>query len=63
MDAGGVWLEPSDFDFGDIKYSIGVGLGFDIPRLGPMRFDYGFPLNPDGDQGSGRLHLQTSVRF
>lgn len=63
MDAGGVWLEPSDFDFGDVKYSIGVGLGFDIPRLGPMRFDYGFPLNPDGDQGSGRLHLQTSVRF
>lgn len=63
VDAGGVWRETSDFDIGDMKYSIGVGLGFNIPRLGPIRIDYGFPLNPDEDQGSGRLHLQTGLRF
>lgn len=62
-DAGGVWETTSDFDFGDMRYSVGVGLGFNIPRIGPIRLDYGFPLNPDEDQGSGRLHLQGGFRF
>lgn len=63
VDAGGVWREAGDFDIGDMKYSVGLGLGFNIPRLGPIRLDYGVPLNPDEDQGSGRLHLQTGLRF
>ena len=62
-DAGGVWETASDFDFGGMRYSVGVGLGFNIPRIGPVRLDYGFPLNPDEDQGSGRLHLQGGFRF
>lgn len=63
VDSGGVWSEAGDFDFGDIKYSAGLGLGFDVPRLGPFRLDYGVPINPDDDQGSGRLHLTTGFRF
>lgn len=63
VDAGGVWLEPSDFGFGDVRYSAGVGIGFDIPRMGPIRLDYGYPLNADEDQGSGRFHLQGGFRF
>lgn len=63
LDSGGVWLEPSDFDFGDMRYSVGLGIGFDIPMMGPIRLDYGFPLNPDDDQGSGKLHLQGGFRF
>ncbi len=63
FDSGGVWLVPEDFSFGDFKYSVGVGLGLQVPFLGPLRIDYGFPLNPDSDQGSGRLHLQSSLRF
>lgn len=62
-DAGGVWETTSDFDIGDMRYSVGLGIGFNIPRIGPIRLDYGFPLNPDGDQGSGRLHLQGGFRF
>ncbi len=62
-DAGGVWLEPADFGFDEFRYSVGVGFGVDIPKMGPIRVDYGFPLNPEGDQGSGRLHLQTGFRF
>jgi outer membrane protein insertion porin family len=62
-DAGGVWYEPSDFDFGDIRYSVGLGVGVNVPLMGPIRVDYGFALNPDKDQGSGRLHLQTGFRF
>ena len=48
---------------GDIKTAIGLGFGVDVPRLGPVRIDYGYPLNPDDDQGSGRIHLMTGVRF
>ncbi len=63
LDSGGVWLVPDDFNFDDFKYSVGVGLGLQVPFLGPLRVDYGFPLNPDGDQGSGQLHLQSSLNF
>lgn len=62
-DGGGVWMEPGDFDTKDLRYSVGVGFGLQVPFLGPLRIDYGFPLNPDDDQGSGQLHLQTSLRF
>ena len=63
VDGGGVWLEPSDFGFGDMKYAAGVGIGFDVPMMGPIRLDYGVPLNGDEDQGSGRFHLQGGFRF
>ena len=63
VDSGGVWSEVGDFSFGDIKYSAGLGIGFDVPRLGPFRLDYGVPINPDDDQGNGRLHLATGFRF
>ncbi|MDZ4861660.1 MAG: outer membrane protein assembly factor BamA [Candidatus Hydrogenedentes bacterium] len=63
IDTGGAWKEFSDFGFGDIQYSVGVGVGFDVPMMGPIRLDYGFPLNPDDDQGSGKLHLQGGFRF
>ena len=63
MDSGGVWREPSDFGFGDMKYSVGFGLGFDVPMMGPIRLDIGFPLNPDEDQDSYKLHLQGGFKF
>lgn len=64
VDSGGVWADAGDFDFGDFRYSAGLGLGFNVPMLGPIRVDYGYPLNPDNDQSSsGRLHLATGFRF
>ena len=63
IDAGGVWAQADDFSFGDYKWSVGVGIGANIPRLGPVRLDYGIPLNPDEDQGSGRFHIMTGFRF
>lgn len=62
IDAGGVW-DDDDFDFGEMRYSAGIGIGMEVPRLGPIRVDYGFPLNPDEDQGSGRMHLISGIRF
>jgi len=63
FDAGGVWEYFKDIKPGDIKCSVGLGLGVDVPRIGPIRVDYGFALNPDEDQGRGRLHLMTGFRF
>jgi outer membrane protein insertion porin family len=62
LDAGGIW-DDSDFDFGEMRYSAGIGIGMEVPRLGPIRVDYGIPLNADEDQGSGRLHLISGIRF
>ncbi len=64
VDSAGVWADTSDFSFGDMKHGAGVGLGVDVPRIGPIRVDYGYPINPDGDQSSsGRLHMTTGFRF
>ncbi|HIJ65258.1 MAG TPA: outer membrane protein assembly factor BamA [Candidatus Hydrogenedentes bacterium] len=60
-DNGGVWETIGDFDLSNYKHSVGLGLGVDVPVMGPVRIDYGFPINPDSDQGSGRLHF--NVRF
>jgi len=62
-DAGGVWASAGDFAIEDMKHSVGIGIGVDMPRIGPIRVDYGFPVNPEGYQGSGRLHLTTGFRF
>jgi outer membrane protein insertion porin family len=63
VDAGGVWRTTSDFDLGDMKYGAGLGVGVDVPRLGPVRLDYGVAINPDDDQGSGRWHFVTGFRW
>ena len=63
VDAGGLWFDIDDFDPSDFKYSVGIGFGLQVPFLGPLRIDYGYPLNPDGHQGSGRLHLQSLINF
>jgi len=64
FDSGAVFLQPDDFDFGEFRFGTGVGVGFNLPLIGPLRVDYGFPLNPDSTQSdSGRIHLQSSLRF
>ena len=54
----------SSRDANQALYSDNYGLGFrlNIPRLGPLRLDYGIPINHDtGISGSGRF--QFSVGF
>jgi len=63
FDSGGAWEYLKDVNPKDLRYSVGLGLGIDIPFMGPIRIDYGFALNPDEDQRTGRLHLMTGIRF
>jgi outer membrane protein insertion porin family len=61
-DFGNVYLKSYDFDFGNFSDNWGVGIRLNIPRLGPLRLDYGIPLRHTSDvSGSGKF--QFSVGF
>lgn len=65
-DIGNVYLNSYSFDLqpGQATYSDDVGVGFriNIPRLGPLRLDYAFPLSHDaGVSSAGKF--QFSVGF
>jgi outer membrane protein insertion porin family len=62
FDFGQAWEQIGNFGEGRLNTSVGVGFGLRTP-VGPIRLDYGFPLNPDDDQGSGRLHFTTGISF
>ncbi len=62
FDFGQVWEEVDDFGQSKINTSVGLGIGLRTP-IGPLRLDYGFPLNPDDDQGNGRIHFTTGLSF
>jgi outer membrane protein insertion porin family len=62
FDFGQVWRDIGDVGQGKINTAIGVGVGLRTP-VGPIRLDFGVPLNPDDDQGSGRVHFTTGISF
>jgi outer membrane protein insertion porin family len=62
-DMGNVYYQS--YDFNVTRYSSDVGLGFrlNIPRLGPLRFDYGIPLQDStGRAGSGRFNFTVGYQ-
>lgn len=61
-DIGNVYIEPYDFDFGNYSDNWGVGIRLNIPRLGPLRLDYGIPITHE-DNVSGGGKFQFSVGF
>jgi outer membrane protein insertion porin family len=60
QDSGTAWPDLADLDPGDLKFSAGVGIGIKTP-IGPLRVDYGIPINPDSDQGTGRVHFRVGL--
>jgi len=48
LDAGNVWAETMDINLRDLRYAIGPGLRYETP-IGPIRFDFGWQLNPNPD--------------
>lgn len=46
FDAGNVYSEHGDWDFGDIKKSVGFGFRWLSP-MGPLRLEWGYNLDPE----------------
>ncbi|MDE3155974.1 MAG: BamA/TamA family outer membrane protein [Acidobacteriota bacterium] len=45
LDLGNVWRQPDTFQLADLRYAVGAGLRYETP-VGPIRFDFGYQLNP-----------------
>jgi outer membrane protein insertion porin family len=58
-DIGNVYAESYDFDFKDYLDNWGFGVRLNIPRLGPLRLDYGIPITHPGASGSGKFQFSV----
>src|SRR6266511_3571389 len=61
-DTGFVNSDQWSFGFNHIASDIGIGLRLDLP-IGPLRLDYGFPLQRDGYNGGGRFNFNVGYQF
>ena len=66
VDAGNVWPDAWQFKLGDLRYAVGPGLRYQTP-IGPVRFDFGYQLNPipgllvNGEPQSRRWRIHFSI--
>jgi len=65
FDTGNVWRRMEDVGTGNFKSSFGFGARIKTP-IGPVRLDYGIPLNKEPGEESkspGRFHFSISHGF
>jgi outer membrane protein assembly factor BamA len=66
VDAGNVWSAAWDVHLDDLRYSVGPGLRYQTP-IGPIRFDFGYQLNPipgliiEGQPETRRWRVHLSI--
>jgi len=66
LDGGNVWATSMSFNLRDLRYAIGPGLRYQTP-IGPIRFDFGWQLNPipgltvDGQPQTRRWRVHFSI--
>jgi len=66
LDAGNVWADSWGIRLGDLLYAVGPGLRYQTP-VGPIRFDFGYQLNPtpellvNGNPQTRRFRLHFSI--
>jgi outer membrane protein insertion porin family len=61
-DAGFVNLDSWSFGFQHFASDIGVGIRLNLP-IGPLRLDYGYPLQRDGYHGGGHFNFSVGYQF
>ena len=63
FDMGNVFYDSYDFKAHRFASDAGLGLRLNIPRLGPLRFDYGIPIHdPDNRGGGGRFNFTVGYQ-
>ncbi len=64
FDTGNVWSKVGDYGQGGLKSGTGVGLRVKTP-IGPIKLDYGIPLNKQSGQTSrnGKFYFSVSRGF
>ena len=61
-DTGFVNTNPWDYNFNNVASDIGFGLRLDLP-IGPLRVDYGIPLQKAGNHGGGKFNFNVGYQF
>ncbi|MEY2480463.1 MAG: outer membrane protein insertion porin family [Verrucomicrobiota bacterium] len=61
-DTGFVNKGPFDYSNPDIASDYGIGIRLDLP-IGPLRLDYGIPLQQAGNNGGGRFNFNVGYQF
>src|SRR2546421_4521054 len=61
-DTGFVNTNPWDYNFNNVASDIGFGLRLDLP-IGPLRVDYGIPIQQAGNHGSGKFNFNVGYQF
>src|SRR5881296_31188 len=61
-DTGFVNSSAWSFGFNHIASDIGVGIRLDLP-IGPLRLDYGYPIQRDGYNGGGHFNFNVGYQF
>ncbi len=62
LDFGNVFDQPSDFDYGEIRYSAGVGVQWLSP-FGPLSISYAYPLNASKDDEEEPVQFTFGTAF
>ena len=61
-DTGFLHADAYDFSLDHVASDAGVGLRLDLP-IGPIRIDYGIPIQKDGRSGSGHINFNVGYQF
>ncbi len=61
-DTGFVNRDAYDFSTDDLASDVGLGLRLDLP-IGPIRVDYGIPIQKAGNDGSGKFNFNVGYQF
>ena len=61
-DTGFVNADPYDFSTDHIASDFGFGIRLDLP-IGPLRVDYGIPIQKDGRSGGGHFNFNVGYQF
>jgi outer membrane protein insertion porin family len=62
LDVGNVWESPSQVRVDDFRFGLGAGFRVDTPA-GPLRAEYGFKLDREPDESTGRFFLSFGIPF